>query len=37
MKTEFCNTMKNGDEAGKKEQWEKFGKIMESFGQHMGA
>ena len=37
MKQEFCNTMKNGSEAEKKEQWEKFGKVMEEFGQHMGA
>merc|ERR1712014_263646 len=33
MKHEFCNTMKNGTEAEKKQQWEKFGKVME----HMGA
>jgi len=37
MKQEFCHTMKHGSEAEKKEQWEKFGKVMEEFGQHMGA
>ena len=36
MKQEFCHTMKNGSEAEKKEQWEKFGKVMEQFGEHMG-
>jgi ATP-dependent helicase/DNAse subunit B len=36
MKQDFCNTMKHGSEVEKKEQWEKFGKVMEEFGQHMG-
>ena len=37
MKQEFFHTMKHGSEAAKKEQWVKLGKVMEKFGQHMGA
>ena len=35
MKNEFANTMKEGTEEQKKEQFEKMGEIMKEFGKHM--
>ena len=35
MKNNFCNTMKNGTEEEKKQQFEKIGEMMKQFGEHM--